>query len=287
VNSYDYDTLLDESGEPTEKYWAVRKVLERYAELPEPRLPAPIPKRAYGEVRLESAVGLFSQLDRLASPVRRTNPDPMEKVGQAYGFIVYSTRVSGPRSGMSLNLQEVRDRALVFADGAYVGTVERWNPVELPLEVPAEGLRLDILVENMGRVNYGPLMRDPKGITEGVRLGNQFLYDWTVYPLPMESLAGLEFGSLPQEKTGSQPTFYRGSFNVEGRADTFVRFDGWTKGVAFLNGFNLGRYWEAGPTRTLYVPAPLLREGENELIVFELHGTKGPVVKLTDKADLG
>ncbi|MFC4601052.1 glycoside hydrolase family 35 protein [Cohnella hongkongensis] len=298
VNSYDYDTLLDESGEPTEKFWAVRRVLERYAELPEAKLPAPIPKRAYGEVRLEETADLFRQLDRLSSPVRRAAPEPMEKVGQAYGFILYSTRVTGPRSGMSLILQEVRDRALVFADGKHVGTVERWNPVELPLEVPAEGLRLDILVENMGRVNYGPLMRDPKGITEGVRLGNQFLYDWTIRPLPLDSLAGLEFDSAGegQDEAGrasgsasetGHPTFYRGTFRVEERSDTFVRFDGWTKGVAFLNGFNLGRYWEVGPTRTLYVPAPLLREGENELIVFELHGTSAPVVRLTDKADLG
>jgi len=301
VNSYDYDTLLNESGEPTEKYWAVRKVLERYAELPEAELPAPIPKRAYGEVRLEEKADLFGQLDRLATPVQRTSPEPMEKVGQAYGFILYSTTVTGPRSGMNLVLQEVRDRALVFADGKYIGTTERWNPVELPLEVPAEGLRLDILVENMGRVNYGPLMRDPKGITEGIRLGNQFLYDWTIRPLPLDSLEALEFegndgqqavGGSAEEPdasgtAGSLPTFYRGTFNVEEKADTFLRLDGWTKGIAFLNGFNLGRYWEVGPTRTLYVPAPLLREGENELIVFELHGTEASVVRLTDQADLG
>jgi len=289
INSYDYDTLLDESGEPTEKFWAVRKVLERYAELPEAKLPAPIPKRAYGEVRLTETAGLFEQLKSLSSPVRRVTPEPMEKVGQAYGFILYSTRVTGPRSGMSLHLQEVRDRALVFADGKYIGTVERWNPAEVPLEVPPEGVRLDILVENMGRVNYGPLMRDPKGITEGIRLGNQFLYDWTIHSLPLDSLEGLEFASAAERSSseGALPTFYRGTFNVEEKADTFVRFDGWTKGVAFLNGFNLGRYWEVGPTRTLYVPAPLLREGENELIVFELHGTADPVVQFTDKADLG
>ncbi|WP_372630083.1 beta-galactosidase [Cohnella sp.] len=301
VNSYDYDTLLNESGEPTEKYWAVRKVLERYAELPEAKLPAPIPKRAYGEVRLEEKADLFGQLNRLSTPVQRTSPEPMEKVGQAYGFILYSTTVTGPRSGMNLVLQEVRDRALVFADGKSIGTTERWNPVEIPLEVPAEGLRLDILVENMGRVNYGPLMRDPKGITEGIRVGNQFLYDWTIRPLPLDSLEALEFEGIGgQQAAGgsaeesdasgtaeSLPTFYRGTFNVEEKADTFVRLDGWTKGIAFLNGFNLGRYWEVGPTRTLYVPAPLLREGENELIVFELHGTEDPVVLLTDRADLG
>ncbi|MFC4306914.1 glycoside hydrolase family 35 protein [Cohnella boryungensis] len=292
VNSYDYDTLLSEWGEPTEKYWAVRKVLERHAKLPEPQLPEPIAKRAYGEVLLTEAAELFGQLDGLTAPVQRTCPEPMEKVGQAYGFIVYSTRISGPRSGMSLTLQDVRDRALVFADGKYIGAVERWNPVELPLEVPPEGLKLDILVENMGRINYGPLMRDSKGITEGVRLGNQFLYGWTIYPLPLESLEPLKFSPLTGRESGrgaetAQPAFYRGTLTVTEKADTFLRLDGWTKGAAFLNGFNLGRYWEAGPTRTLYIPAPLLREGDNELVVFELHGTEKAVVRFTDQAHLG
>ncbi|MBW7458842.1 beta-galactosidase, partial [Paenibacillus sepulcri] len=220
----------------------------------------------------------------------RTCPDPMETVGQEYGFILYSTRITGPRSGMQLMLQEVRDRALVFADGMYAGAVERWNPLALPLEVPPDGVRLDILVENMGRVNYGPLMRDAKGITEGVRLDNQFLYDWTIYPLPLDSLEGLAFETLigqRQPGTDRLPAFYRGTFQVDDRADTFLRLDGWSKGSVFLNGFNLGRYWEEGPARTLYVPAPLLKEGKNELIVFELHGTIDSVVRLTDKADLG
>ncbi|MFC3798797.1 beta-galactosidase [Cohnella sp. GCM10012308] len=310
VGSYDYDTLLSESGEPTAKFYAVREVLERYAELPPLELPAPLPKRAYGEVAMTGAAPLFAQLDALSAPVRRPCPEPMEKLGQAYGFILYSTTVRGPRSGMELVLQEVRDRALVFADGAYIGTVERWSPTGIPLEVPAAGMRLDILVENMGRVNYGPLLRDPKGITCGVRLGNQFLYDWEIRCLPLSELGGLTFAAseagaggqashreqdlgrqAPASSTtragGTQPTFYRGIFRVDDRADTFLRLDGWTKGQAFLNGFNLGRYWEAGPTRTLYIPAPLLREGDNELVVFELHGTAAPVATLTDRADLG
>lgn len=289
VTSYDYDTLLNEAGEPTDKFYAVRKVLEEYVELPELNLPEPIKQIAYGEVRLHESARLFDQLELLSSPIQRTCPDPMEKVGQEYGFIVYSTTISGPRSGMKLVLQEVRDRALVFVDGEYIGTVERWNPEALPLEVPQGGVRLDILVENMGRVNYGPLMRDSKGITEGVRLDNQFLYDWTIYPLPLDSIASISYepSSEGQQEQHNQPTFHRGEFVVEERADTFIRLDGWIKGNVFLNGFNLGRYWSEGPTRTLYVPAPLLREGSNELVVLELHGTKSPRVVLTDKADLG
>lgn len=290
VTSYDYDTLLRESGDPTPKFYAVREILSRYTELPELELPEPIRKKAYGKVNMTEQAGLFSNLDKLAQPIRHASPLPMEKVGQSYGFILYSTYISGPRKGFELVLQDVRDRALVFADGKYRGTVERWNPAAIPLDIPAEGLKLDVLVENMGRINYGPLMRDSKGITEGIRLGNQFLYDWTIHPLPMKDLSELQFEPLWEGKASAQeetPSFYRGLFEVSDKADTFIRLDGWKKGVVYVNGFNLGRYWEAGPQKTLYIPAPLLKDGSNELVIFELHGTSHPVVRLVDAPDLG
>ncbi|MEC0238987.1 beta-galactosidase [Paenibacillus dokdonensis] len=290
VTSYDYDTLLSESGDPTPKFYAVREILSRYTELPELELPEPIRKKAYGQVNMTEQTGLFSNLEKLAQPIHHASPLPMEKVGQSYGFILYSTRISGPRKGFELVLQDVRDRALVFADGKYRGTVERWNPAAIPLDIPAEGLKLDVLVENMGRVNYGPLMRDPKGITEGIRLGNQFLYDWTIHPLPMKDLSDLHFEPLREGEASAQeetPSFYRGLFEVSDKADTFIRLDGWEKGVVYVNGFNLGRYWEAGPQKTLYIPAPLLKDGSNELVIFELHGTSQPVVSLVDTPDLG
>ncbi|MGN7355857.1 glycoside hydrolase family 35 protein [Paenibacillus sp. SAF-054] len=290
VTSYDYDTLLSEAGDPTPKFYAVREVLSRYTDLPELELPEPIAKKAYGEVAMTEQAGLFANLDHLSQPVRRACPEPMEKLGQSYGFILYSTRISGPRKGFGLVLQDVRDRALVFADGKYAGVVERWNPAGIPLEIPAEGLQLDVLVENMGRVNYGPLMRDPKGITEGIRLGNQFLYDWTIRPLPLNELSGLTFLPLQGEEGGTEaegPAFYKGTFDVNGTADTFIRLDGWKKGVVYVNGFNLGRYWEAGPQQTLYIPAPLLKEGRNEITIFELHGTSRHSVSLVDAPVLG
>lgn len=296
VGSYDYDALLSEAGDPTEKYYAVREVLKRYTDAGTaaaalPPLPEPIPKVAYEPVQLKECAPLLEQLDRLSTPVSRVCPEPMERLGQSYGFILYRTHVSGPRTGFKLTLQDVRDRALVFADGVYLGTVERWNPVSLPLDVPAEGLQLDILVENMGRINYGPLLRDPKGITEGVRIDNQFLYDWTIYTLPFAELGNLAFTEAAETTAAKQegaPRFYRGTFKLdEVKGDSFLRFDGWTKGVVYLNGFNLGRYWNAGPQRTLYVPAPLLKAGENELVVFELHHTEGPVVGWSDQPDLG
>ncbi|WP_172251229.1 glycoside hydrolase family 35 protein [Saccharibacillus deserti] len=309
VTSYDYSALLSESGDPSEAYFAVRELLSKRLGLTPPEPPAPLPKQAYGRVELQESAGLLEQAVRLSGdPIRGAVPEPMEKVGQAYGFILYTTTIGSEHNGGKLFLQEVRDRAIVFADGKQIALVNRWEPQEgTVLSVPEGGLRLDILVENMGRINYGPLMRDRKGITEGVRVGNQFLHGWEITPLPLDDLSALEFASFNsakneasftgEESSGARPAFYRGTFSVEEPADTFVRTDGWGKGNVWVNGFLLGRYWQAGPTRTLYVPAPLLRSGSNEIVVFELHGFGGdsesaegastPFVELTDRADLG
>ncbi|MBP3965401.1 glycoside hydrolase family 35 protein [Paenibacillus lignilyticus] len=279
ITSYDYDSPLDETGMPTAKYFAVREVIARYEELGSLELPPAIPRRAYGQVELTEQGTLWEQLDVLSVPVQSVTPLPMEKVGQNYGFILYSTHISGPRPSEQLHLQEVRDRALIFVDGAFKGVIERsQTPQSLAIEVPAGGARLDILVENMGRINYGPYLRDRKGITEGVRLGFQFLFNWTIRPIPLEDVSKLDFANNSSRADG--PGFYNGSFHVhEADADTFLDMQGWTKGVVFINGFNLGRYWSKGPQQTLYVPAPLLRAGRNEITVFELHGAS-PTAKV-------
>ena len=288
VTSYDYDAMLTEWGDVTDKYRAVRAVMEKHG-IPEGgALPAPIPKRAYGEVALAQRSGLFTQLDVLSEPVRMTATATMEQLGQSYGFILYSTELRGPRNNQKLHIRDVHDRALVFLDGRPLGVIERWNNESLDISVPAGGARLDILVENMGRINYGPLLRDPKGITKGVLLDNQFQFDWTIRPLPLysEELAGIQYETAAAPEPG--PAFYRGYFDAEEIGDTFLRLDGWGKGVAWINGFNLGRYWEAGPQRTLYVPGPLLRQGRNEIVLFELHQpAEGAVIALTDRPDLG
>ncbi|MFC5467387.1 glycoside hydrolase family 35 protein [Cohnella suwonensis] len=280
VTSYDYDALLDETGEPTDKYHAVREVISRYSEAGEAELPPRIGRHAYGRVELGEQAGLFANLDALSDPVRSATPVPMEKAGQNYGFILYTTRISGPRPIDELRIQDARDRALVFLDGEYMGAIER-SPADqkLSFPVPAGGARLDILVENMGRINYGPYLKDRKGITEGVRFGFQFLFDWTIRPLPLEYLSALAYGGT-SARTG--PAFYRGTFHADACEDTFLDMEGWTKGVAFINGFNLGRYWNKGPQRTLYVPAPLLRQGDNEIVVLELHGTRDASVAFKD-----
>lgn len=282
VTSYDYDALLSENGEPTDKYYAVQKVISKYVEVEPAEMPAPIPKRAYGTVTLTEQAALPANLDRLSTAVHSAYPEPMEKLGQDYGFIQYRTFISGPRPEDELFIQDVRDRALVFLNGELAGTLDRAEPGQhITFAVPPEGIELTLLVENMGRVNYGPYMKDRKGITEGVRFGRQFLSEWTTHPLPLRDLSGLEYAPGEQPKG---PAFYRGSFEVDGPADTFIRLEGWTKGVVFVNGFNLGRYWNIGPQKTLYVPAPLLREGSNEIVVFELYGCDAPQVVFVETA---
>lgn len=285
INSYDDDAPLSEAGDYTAKYHAFREVIGKYRELPSGPPPAEIPKCAYGEVVLTERADLLANLDRLSTPIRSATPDPMEAVGQDFGFSLYRTQVCGPRDELPIILQDCHDRAQVFIDGEYRGTIYR-NDTE-PQVVTAFGEgphQLDLLVENMGRVNYGFELHDRKGITLGARHGQQFLFGWEIFPLLLEDLTKLQFS--PADCL-SGPAFFRGTFVVDEPTDTFLAVPGFTKGVCWLNGFNLGRHWEIGPQRTLYVPAPLLKQGTNELIVLELHEAKQAVVELRDTPDLG
>ncbi|MET3656730.1 MULTISPECIES: glycoside hydrolase family 35 protein [Sporosarcina] len=285
VTSYDYDCPVSEAGDITPKFHAVRKEIAKHKDIGELILPESIPKMNYGPVTMTESVQLFDALEMISKPIQKANPETMEKLGQDYGFTLYRTFLEGPKEEAALTIQEVRDRALVFVDNEYKGVIDRWKNNTISFAVPKEGVQIDLLVENMGRINYGPLMNDPKGITEGVRFERQFLFDWTMYPLPMDNLQLLSFKENNEKTTG--PAFYKGTFNVEEIGDTFVELPGWTKGFVVVNGFNLGRYWEVGPQETLYLPGPLVRKGENEIIIFELHGTAAPKVSLIDTHKLG
>ncbi|MFC4619847.1 beta-galactosidase family protein [Camelliibacillus cellulosilyticus] len=284
VTSYDYDVLINEHGEPTEKFAAVKKVLEKHGFTSTARLPEPMPKKGYGKIEFRETAGLFTNLSALSEPMRRIRPETMEKLGQNNGFILYETRISGPRPESELMIDELHDRALVYLDGVYQGVVERWVPDQkLTITIPNGGAKLSLLVENMGRVNYGPRLKDRKGITNGVRLDYQFLYDWEIRLLPLDDLRRLNFFKEYVEG----PAFHRATFVVDEPADTFIDMCGWTKGVVFINGFNIGRYWHIGPQQTLYVPAPLLKSGQNDIIVFELHGQKELSLTSLDYPKLG
>lgn len=285
VTSYDYDCPLSETGDITPKYLAVREVIAERHDIGELVLPEPIPKIDYGKVDMKESVKLFDSLGEISEAIRKAHPTTMEKLGQDYGFTLYRTFLKGPHGEAPLSIQGVRDRALVFVDQEYKGVIDRWDNQTISFAVPKEGVQIDILIENMGRINYGPRMNDPKGILEGVRFSYQYLFDWEMYPLAMDNLENLTFKEDQAHEAG--PTFYKGTFQVDEIGDTFVELPGWTKGFVVVNGFNLGRYWEIGPQETLYLPGPILKEGENEIIVFEMHETEKTEIALIDTHKLG
>ncbi|MBE0711133.1 MAG: beta-galactosidase [Candidatus Aminicenantes bacterium] len=270
VTSYDYDAPLNEMGQPTPKYFAIRNLLLRY--LPKgtklPDLPQPVPTIEIPAISLDENASVF---DNLPPPVRSPQPGPMESYGQDQGFILYRTKLLGHRGG-KLTVTDVHDYAGVYVDGKFLGTIDRTKKetgIEIPKAEPANET-LDILVEAMGRINFGPRLIDRKGITERVTLNNMTLMTWDVYGLPMgeDDLRLIRFGGRPADRPAN---FFRGGFELQAMGDTYLDMTGWKKGVVWVNGHNLGRYWEIGPQQRLYCPAPFLKRGKNEVIVFDLH----------------
>ena len=283
VTSYDYDAPLDEAGRPTPKFFAIRELVARYrAGGADPRgLPEPIRTIAVPPVAFDEAASVF---DNLPPAVRSAQPGPMESYGQNHGFILYRTKLLGHRGG-KLAATDLRDYATVFADGRYVGTLDRTKgeaaALDLPKGQPANET-LDILVEAMGRVNYGPRLLDRKGITERVTLNAMTLMGWDVHPLPMDGdyLRLLRYSRRPAERPGN---FFRGAFDLGTVGDTYLDMSGWRKGVVWVNGHNLGRYWDIGPQKRLYCPGTFLRTGANEIVVFDLHAlAPAPVAGFAD-----
>ena len=278
ISAYDYDSPLDEAGRPTAKFHALRDVILKHlpagAQLPP--LPKASPTIAIPRFALRESASLFA---RLGSPARSESPLPMEAVGQSYGFILYRKRLDRARKG-TLEITEARDYALVYQGSRRLGTLDRrlhQNRLQVDLNF---GQPLDILVENMGRINFGPrLVSDRKGITEKVTLDNEELHGWEIYSLPLA-----EPGRWPYSaKSAPAPAFYRGAFELAAPGDTFLDLRGWGKGCVWVNGHHLGRYWRIGPQQSLFLPAPWLKRGANEIIVLDLEeGGARTIQGLTD-----
>ncbi len=284
VTSYDYDAPLAECGDITPKYLALREVLSRFNDEPLPEIPENREKKAYGRVELCESADLLENLDNLSSPIYSDVPLCMERYSIGYGYIAYQSILSRDYADKKLSFESIGDRALVYVENQLQGIVYV-NDEELSVNISAKaGDRLTILVENMGRANFGPKMMRKKGIAGRLLLDGKIHFKWDVYPLPMDNLSKLDYGKKPQTKS----SFYRGYFDIDEKCDTFLRLDNFTKGFVTLNGFNLGRYWEIGPQKTLYIPASLLKIGRNEIVVFESDGLKAePIVEFTDKPELG
>lgn len=287
VSSYDDDAPVNECGDLTDKYFRFREVISKYAPIPDIELPAPVKKKKYGKFEFTACRRLFDCLDKLSAPVETVCPLPMEKLGQGYGFILYRAEVRGPRETQNVRIQEPRDRAYIYKNDELLGVQYR-NDREpaVSTDIPAEGATLSVLVENMGRVNYGAYLRDPKGVTEGIGFGWNFIYHWQTYPLPLDDLSAVDF--IEQKPVfDSTPLLLRAEIDIDECCDTFVKLPGFKKGMIFINGRALSRYWEVGPQRSAYLPAPFLKKGKNELIVLELEGFDEASVTLDDEPDLG
>ncbi|WP_448061361.1 glycoside hydrolase family 35 protein [Cellulomonas hominis] len=294
TTSYDYDAPLAEHGAPTEKYRAMRAVIARYAPVPDeqPAEPGPAPTL---RVRLDRRVPLRDVLDLLGTPSRHGHLPTVDELGHWSGFTLYRTRVEADDRVLSLG--EVRDRALVYLDGAPIGVLAR-SDHDRTVALPPRAGELTLLVEDQGRVNYGPRLGERKGLLGPARTAVRELTAWETVPLaldePSEALLERLRALVPDPTDGPEggrpfagPVLAHGTFDTVAGADHFLRTDGWGKGVAWVNGFPLGRYWSAGPTRTLYVPGPVLRAEGNEIVLLELHGAAAPVVEFVAGPDLG
>ncbi|XP_006859231.1 PREDICTED: beta-galactosidase [Chrysochloris asiatica] len=293
--SYDYDAPLNEAGDLTEKYFAVRNVIQKFEKIPDGPIPPSTPKFAYGKVALKKLKTVKEALNILtpSGPTKSFYPLTFVQVKQYFGFVLYRTTLpkncSDPTPLSTTTVDGVRDRAYVSVNGVPQGILERNKVTTLNISGKA-GDTLDLLVENMGRVNYGSYNNDFKGLISNMTLGYHNLTDWLIFPLNTEDavrshLRGWgDHGNSGHAETEPQsssnltlPAFYVGNFSIPSGIpdlpqDTFIQFPGWTKGQVWINGFNLGRYWPArGPQMTLFVPRHILvTSSPNNVTVLEL-----------------
>jgi beta-galactosidase len=270
VTSYDYDAPINEQGLPAPKYMALRTLIGSY--LPKgkklPQIPDPVPAV---EIPLIFPARFTSIWDNLPQPENSVTPESFEAYGQDYGFMLYKTELIGHKKG-KLTVTNLHDYATVFLDGEYLGRLDRRegiNSIDLPAGKTPNPV-LEILVEGMGRINFGQNLIDRKGITDRVTLNGMTLMNWKVYKLPMDWKFVYDLRS--SGRTVNKPGIYfKGNFSLIELGDTYFNLSNYKKGIVWVNGHNLGRYWDLGPQKRLYCPASFLKLGINEVIIFDLH----------------
>lgn len=273
VTSYDYDAPLTEDGQITEKYRLFKEVIAKYTDIHEIPLTTEIRRRAYGRISCTGKTDLFSVLDKISVPVKSSYPLTMEDIGQDYGYILYRMKIRDIETVSEIRLEGAADRVQCYHNGEFVYTAfaeNMWEKFE-PQQKRTSGI-IDLLCENTGRENFGTgLENQRKGISGGVKINDHRHFGFEIYPLPLDErqIAALDFGIGYIENT---PAFYRFELDIDEPCDTFLDTDGFGKGCAFVNGFNIGRFWEIGPQKRLYIPAPLLQIGENTIVIFETEG---------------
>jgi beta-galactosidase len=285
ITSYDYDAPLDEAGNPTAKFHAFREVISRYAPVPEV-VPAPRAATPETSAALGSPIRLLADPSAWGSSSRHDVMPTLDSLDAQLAVFRTEVVADGPTL---LSVHEVRDRAYVFLDGAGVGVLDRERH-DRALMLPHGG-RLEIVVEDQGRVNYGQRIGEPKGLISPVQLGSADLTNWSAWVIDLDRVPELwtstdGAGPAP-DAPGVGPTAWRAGFDVAEPVDHFLSTVAWGKGIAWVNGFCLGRYWRRGPQETLYVPGPVLRPGRNELVVLELDVMADPVAHFVSGPSLG
>ena len=275
LTSYDYDAPINEQGQPTPKYYLLRKLIKQYVKYKVPEVPKAAEAISIEPITLTPFTSIWQQLGK---PFLSPQPQPMEYYGQNQGLMLYRTKLIGHKKG-TLTITEPHDYAMIFVDGKFIDTVYRdggkWS-IKIP-ESSNKNPVLDILVEGMGHINFAQYMIDRKGITDRVTLNGMTLMDWQIYPLPMTEEFIKTLKPVQAENEG-KGTFFKGTFDLQKAGDTYFDLSRYSKGIIYVNGHNLGRYWNVGPQQHLYCPASWLKKGQNEIIVFDFHQNKAETV---------
>ncbi|HEY0298508.1 MAG TPA: beta-galactosidase family protein [Arachidicoccus sp.] len=268
LTSYDYDAPISEAGWETPKYDSLRNLMKKYVPYKIPNVPKATPVIAIPSIALKKTVDLFGGVIAQMQAVSNDTPMTFEDLNQGLGYVLYRRHFNQPISG-TLDLQGLRDYALVYVNGKKVGELNRREKkFSMNIDIPFNAT-LDILAENMGRINYGPnIEHNLKGIISPVTIdGNEITDDWKMYKLPFDTTEDLS--KQDDSYVAGNPVIYQGSFSLSKTGDTFLDMSSWGKGIVFVNGHNLGRYWKIGPQQTLYVPGCWLKEGGNTIQIFE------------------
>lgn len=277
LTSYDYDAPISEAGWVTAKYDSIRNVMKKYVKNI-PNAPAAIPVIEIPSIKLDKVADVLGYTSRI-KPISNEEPLTFEQMNQGYGYVLYSRHFNQPISG-TLAIPGLRDYAVIYIDGEKVGELNRnTQTYEMEIEVPFNAT-LQILVENMGRINYGSeIVHNTKGIISPITIAGQPISgNWEMYQLPMSEVPDFtKLGNNNVFKNGSSqanrlkdcPVLYEGTFTLDETGDTFIDMEAWGKGIIFINGHNIGRYWKVGPQQTLYIPGVWLKKGENKIVIFE------------------
>ena len=301
ITSYDYDAPLDESGDPTAKYHIFRNVIKDFVTLANISVPEKTQKVRLNEIDLKLINNLLSEVSRETlgnPPIISKTPLKFEELNQFSGFVLYETKLPKfTRDPSLLKIDDLRDRALIYIDDNFIGVLSRENAINsLPISLGMSGEKLQILVENQGRINF-QVADDYKGMIGGAKF-QQYdepvfveLTNWTITGFPFEDYENLK-ALLKKGESGlngglaiNGPLIFYSEFNVDADKmfDTYINLTGWGKGFIFVNGFNLGRYWTVGPQITLYLPKELLKRDKNEIFVIELQkAPKNQKIEFTD-----